>query len=508
MYRAIIADDEIKSRKLLLKLANWDAHNITVAAQCEDGDELYAAAKQWNPDIVITDMRMPGLCGSDLIRELRILNQDCKIIVISGFDEYEYIRQALSSKAVDYLLKPLSEKELNLALSKACEELASEALRQNRIEKSVMVQKLKNCIYENVPVERDLAIYLEAQSKGKGYWGIHILCMQKEPETVSFHYSELLEYISQSLESFGILMEFGKNRHEFAAVLFGMDLHAVESWANDVTNHVSQLTGFCTIIGIGHNCSDITGIHNSYEEAAIAVINSPADSKSKVLSFDRQNSLNRAIEADVTQEEYLLKNIAGLGNTTALLQQIKLFYHRISSAETLNIAALRKYNAVMIGSIERLLRVCQTEESVLVALAALEHQISITLNLGGILQMTETFFEALPKECYAPKHKSKILASQIRSYLNDNFQEKITLSSLAEHFFVNKEYLSRLFRQEFSVSVFDYLDLLRVEAAKRLLQEGESVSNAAITVGFYDESHFNKKFKRIVGISPKEFKTR
>lgn len=122
--------------------------------------------------------------------------------------------------------------------------------------------------------------------------------------------------------------------------------------------------------------------------------------------------------------------------------------------------------------------------------------------------MTETFFEALPKECYAPKHKSKILARQIRSYLNDNFQEKITLSSLAEHFFVNKEYLSRLFRQEFSVSVFDYLDLLRVEAAKRLLQEGESVSNAAITVGFYDESHFNKKFKRIVGISPKEFKTR
>ena len=95
----------------------------------------------------------------------------------------------------------------------------------------------------------------------------------------------------------------------------------------------------------------------------------------------------------------------------------------------------------------------------------------------------------------------------MKQYLDEHYMEKISLEALSGLFYLNKEYLSKLFKQEYSVSIFDYVDFLRIEKAKKLLIEtNKSIGEITEELGFYDESHFNRKFRKMTGTAPREYK--
>ena len=151
MYKVIIADDEMRARHLLQMLIPWDRLGLELLVECDDGDILCARAKELAPDIIITDMRMPGLHGAELIRSLHTAVPACQIIVVSGFDDFEYMRQALVSKTVDYILKPIEEDALEAALKNAiceCRRLVMEHRRNRR-------EVLNQMHHGDTPVEDD-----------------------------------------------------------------------------------------------------------------------------------------------------------------------------------------------------------------------------------------------------------------------------------------------------------------------------------------------------------------
>ncbi|WP_256762391.1 response regulator [Cohnella sp. WQ 127256] len=123
MYKVMIVDDEPWSRKVIKQLGEWDMLQLTIVGEAEDGLESLRMIDELSPDIVVTDMRMPGIDGVDLLKALKEQHPFLKIIVMSGYDDFVYLKQAIHSQAKDYLLKPVDPDELNAALAQCVREL-------------------------------------------------------------------------------------------------------------------------------------------------------------------------------------------------------------------------------------------------------------------------------------------------------------------------------------------------------------------------------------------------
>lgn len=134
MYRVLIIDDEPWSRQVIKALGKWESLNIEIAGEAEDGSMGLAMIQSLSPDLVITDMRMPGLDGVELLKAINEQFPSLSIIVISGYDDFIYLRQAVLSRAADYLLKPLDEDELNATLAKCVGELSQKRAAEPQVQ--------------------------------------------------------------------------------------------------------------------------------------------------------------------------------------------------------------------------------------------------------------------------------------------------------------------------------------------------------------------------------------
>jgi len=123
MYRALVIDDERPARQAIIALGNWEKHGILPPQEAQDSITALAMMEKIKPDIVFVDMYMPILDGLGFLQRAAPSNPDTKFIVISGFDDYEYLRQSFRYGVIEYLLKPIVAVELEQALSQAVTEL-------------------------------------------------------------------------------------------------------------------------------------------------------------------------------------------------------------------------------------------------------------------------------------------------------------------------------------------------------------------------------------------------
>lgn len=131
--RVIIVDDEPWTREVIKRFGNWEELGLQVLGEASDGITGLHLVEQLNPDIIITDMCMPDMDGAALMQALYEKQSDIKIIVVSGYDKYSYVREAIKYKAMDYLLKPVNPEELNKLLKKCVEELQEKNKKENVI---------------------------------------------------------------------------------------------------------------------------------------------------------------------------------------------------------------------------------------------------------------------------------------------------------------------------------------------------------------------------------------
>ncbi|MDR1688626.1 MAG: response regulator [Clostridiales bacterium] len=159
-YSAILVDDEIWTRTALKKLGNWNELGIEIIAEASDGEYGLELIIRLCPDIIITDVKMPYINGLELIKILRERGNGAKVIFVSGYDDFDFIRRAMKLQAVDYLLKPIKKEELNEQLQKCVDEIKlhnDEAnIRQLDLQGFINVQwlgeyyKLRDSVYEGL----------------------------------------------------------------------------------------------------------------------------------------------------------------------------------------------------------------------------------------------------------------------------------------------------------------------------------------------------------------------
>ncbi|MNV47613.1 putative response regulatory protein [compost metagenome] len=319
---------------------------MKVAGEAEDGLEALQLVQTLSPQIVITDMRMPGSDGVQLLRNLNDQYPNIKVIVFSGYDDFTYAKHALRYRAVDYLLKPIDPLELNDALRKCKDEL--EAGTQT-------------------PPTFDLEISRKLSA-----------------------YKQLLRGYFNELNVEGI-------QEIFARITRELDESCI--------THPQQLGSLVQEILL--TLKDLMMVNSLAAEAFVPVIK-PAD----VIS-----------------------------NENAMIFLAKAYTH------------------------------------------ALEQLIQIR------------------------KYKNKLNLDDVRVYVERHFAETITLEQLAKAFFVSKEYLSKVFKQEYGRSFTDYILHLRMDKAKEWLQDEQiPIRTIAEMTGYEDISYFYRVFKKHFGIAPGEMR--
>jgi len=164
MLKLIIADDEKIIRESLAECINWEELGVHVSACCANGLEVLEACHDELPDIVLTDIQMPGLSGLELIEHLQMLDSDLEIIIISGFREFEFAQKAMSLGVRRYLLKPIEEAQLLAAVmdAKKTLEKRTPALLQRDLPKGVDRDGDKEQVRKENELIRTVKDYVEA----------------------------------------------------------------------------------------------------------------------------------------------------------------------------------------------------------------------------------------------------------------------------------------------------------------------------------------------------------
>lgn len=500
MLNVIIADDENKIRNALKKMIRWDALQLNLLCECEDGDTLLSQTTALQPDIVITDMRMPGINGEKLLQALRAQNENVKILVLSGFDEFELVRQAIVSKAVDYLLKPVSAELLNNALLRVIQQCDGQKqqqkmehahyletiLRGSTDDRATFLQKIGIAPCENqmfciaicTPYTQDGQLYLD--------------------KTVA-----LQQQISAQIDGFGCAVLDKKND---GSIIVMLSFKEKEEQNTQFTAMMStaQAQKICLVIGVGTSSASPSDLVDSYQEAIIAFYNTPLCQLHDAVAYYQNLGDIPPFPLSRQDTVQLLNAAAENVNFTRFETEIVQFYDSFAKESSATLSHLYQCNTHTLQFIKQLLSAgsCGWSKE----LQKLETALNHTIDIRTSRQLTADFLQEVTPSAAAMHGEKKEIAYKIQAYLQEKYCEKISLQDLANHLYLTKEYVSKLFRQEFSIGIFDYIDILRIEKAKKLLQKGATVHEVTEQIGYYDESHLNRKFKKYAGVAPKDYK--
>lgn len=539
MFKVVIIDDEPIIRKGLRNVVNWKQFDCTVCGEAGDGIKACEVIKEILPDIIFTDIKMPGMDGLTMIKEIRDIVPDSKIIIVTGYRDFEYARDAVKYGIFDFILKPTKIEELNAVVGKAAKELKSSR------EKADELDKLQKLFEQNIPILREKLLYdiiygintdEDEISSKTALFGIKIskfTLMVVESEIKEDEANKLDQY-NKHLYQLGIINSF---EEVFSDIFDVISISIDSEWSAFVVQPKDN--GAISEELIEEKCSGLQEIiQNCFDFTVTVAVSTEGDDALKlplkfkecqeclrykiyvgnncVIFYKDLNSFfkyNDYPELEHYKKSFLegiesgdlkvvcesMKNINeytmtfDLSNST--WEYLKNFYcstiSSINNIRTLVSAADDDKNIIAnrnISSLYKLVEECENVKELNSLLEEVAVKVTAKINSYNNRSMKLTLQKAV-------------------DYLGMHYNEQITLNKVAENVFVSTYYLSRMFKKELGQNFVDYLNELRMEKAKELLREGKyKTYQVAEMVGIPDAQYFSKLFKKYTGLTPKECK--
>ncbi|WP_159881267.1 response regulator [Paenibacillus puerhi] len=528
MHRAILADDERRTRSAIRKLGDWEALGIEIVREVQDGDELWEAMLAERPDLILTDMRMPGLSGAELIKKLSEAHAPVRIIVVSGYDDFAYMKQAISSRVVDYILKPVHKEALNEALKNAVKEIDA---RKDTQEASLDVQRRLN---ESQPLLNE-SIFYQFLTGSKDSEEEFIRCLdipglsaqelrftavvlmienfqevadrryKSNPDLLLFAMVNMVdELIAGQGKSFRsrhqdneLLMNFFKplTQDEFALLLV------------NISGKLKEFLDVSILSGVGGSYTSPTDVKHSMNEARAALSQLNAkEGQFRISFYDKMKLHVRSPQIQIGSSERQLGAAIDTANIGFIKQTVTQVYMELAQSDYMSITNIRKLNADMLYQLERLVDTVEDKPAFISELTSLRHKILHELNLHFVLDCVLQFIESLTKYALKQRKERKVIYD-IRDFLVHNYAKKHSLKELSDMFFLSKEYISKMFKEEFGMNLFEFIAMLKMEKAKQMLSSDDRKLREIVdALGFNDESHFSKAFKKYTGHSPRAYR--
>lgn len=524
MRKIMIIDDDFLVRSNIKVLLNAPGKNLAesflVVAEASDGQEAIPLIEATKPDIVISDIRMPHMDGLELQEYLNEKYPQIKMIMLSGYDDFDYVRRALKNGAVDYMLKHKLNRDslmdaMSLALNQTESKTESEYHGNIFALKRDFTMKLITGCYMHAEEITNRAKSLGLSLGTKNVMAV-LMCVQNPNANTTEAYlqeysvlnivDEILQNICKGIcchisdEKYVLLLTFdniySKNRqNEKYAALCNRISVCLKKYLNiNASFYQGQTVSSIQQARMSYNTAE-----DVYRSRYTAGINS---------SQERKNAKAFDILAifDANQEKALL---AGVRENSP--KQVKAVIHDVFDLLLKCDPAEAEAQFVFMDVLSALNRAWK------------EHNIDITrlneltdirkqLHSFNSIHEAELWFSQLIETAFAAKHTfsvypNSVYVSQAISYIHRHYSDDISQSTVAEAIGISPSYLSKQFKEDLGIGFADYLCNYRIEKAMSMLKES-NVSNKDIAqmCGFSDDAYFSRVFKRTTGMTPKEYR--
>ena len=536
ILRLLIAEDELWLRKRLVSTIDWSSYGISDVYEAEDGGEALEIALKEKPDIVITDIRMPELSGIDLMKKLNENSIFSKMIVVSGYDDFEYAQGALRMGAINYLLKPVDEEELLDSVKRCVEELKKEKNKETVFDKqSAASEMLMEHIYEDLIFEtsekrtEELLQKLSRKEIGFPFQSAAVVNMQVREHTffvndkVKSDMWSVYQWLRRNLQEDCYECQYLYMRgSQIVLLLFGDDLEAkfmerVENWVQLILEALQKKLNISLFMAAGDVTDDFSGIHRSYEMAQKKIKEKRAEEK-RILALRNQETeqeLNTRFD-DVYGEYDFKLLIKEIRNGDSEKAQTELQAILQSSSRRLQSADMMKLQLFYMNFINRIAGACLPECEAYADELAMQCMTVMRelIYIGSDTIVTEMwdclrkFVEKLVEVYQENNGKRKHwMIDQVLQYVEENYNTALSTRDIAGRFFMNTSYFSKLFHEQMGCTFSNYLINVRVEKAKMMLtQTNMKLYDIAEAVGYTNVQYFSTIFKEKEGLTPSAFR--
>lgn len=528
LYNILLVDDETDVLEAMKKKIDWESLGFCLAGTAENGQEALEMAEQLHIDVVMTDIKMPYMDGLTLCKKLKENYRNIKVVIYSGFDDFEFAREAVHLEAEEYLLKPISSKDMENVFGKIKKKLDEEFDQHRNVNKlyeyyrkslpamqeqfvmgvlegKITGERLKNMMemYEldlNSPYYIVANLYAEANVKEQGEKTTQLLNLSLRDMAEDYLKEKMSFYCINYLDEV-ILVFMLQEKDEIENVLYHLDqICKMGSRVLDV-----QVTG-----AVGQSCSSLDTLMSSYQEAKTAmeyrtiiggsqvlyikdIEPNPQDSVS-FMDYDFQN-LVRAVKIGDRKEtdEAIQSFMNSLRNGCITPNQYQLICMELST-ELMKIGRSYKLRTKQIfGAGEH------------IPWQELYKHLSVDELESWLREICNNLRHTLRHE----RSDSTIrLTEQAKAYIGEHYKENdLSAETLCRQLNVSATYFSTIFKKEVGLSFVAYLTKIRLEHAVELLRTTEEKTYViAEAVGYTEPNYFSYVFKKQYGISPSKYR--
>lgn len=529
-YNVYFVEDEYMLREFIKSSKIWKAGAYTLCGDASNGEDAWADIQSLPVDILITDIKMPFMDGLELSRLVRAQRPEIKVIILSGYDEFAYAKQALALGVTDYLLKPLKPDDLLRTLARAAEmideerrqrqslsalrEIASESLELSQ--HKFLSQLCNGFLPQTVIASKLEQLHLVMQAP---CYTVCILSIRGlgRVETDDEGYLTFLD-CSQALRAFtrerGDCFWFSDGINQFRLIILAEGdaavLEKADGYCKELLRRLEQYVEPPSASAIiGTPCGHLSDLYHSMLSAQVTLGLQPQPPERQVsLASDCKRPLSNM--QYTSSEKELFHNLL----TTGSLRDVPGFAaSMVEKLEQEHMSQLYLTYVCLdiLTAVSDFLKSLGCDASAIpdLSIPTVIQRFDSGQNLSGFqnaLQELATQAITLRDQCKGGRDGN--IVARAKAFMRQHYTEsELDLTDVASRVNVNPTYLSTLFKQETGQCFIEYLTFLRIARAKELLKTTQKrTSDIAFDVGYNDQNYFSKLFKKCTGLSAREFR--
>lgn len=520
-YRVILVDDEPIILRSLKVAVPWSELGLEIAGEARNGEEALKLVRELSPHMIISDIRMPGLDGISLMKEVMAENPKRLFIFISGYGEFEYARDALREGAFDYLLKPIDHDEL-IEMIKRAKKTMEKQSENDKLLHSVQVLSM-------LARERMFAEFIEGNHSENHLRHMQWLEHSKLEESYFVavlqldHYMRL--YGSWSMEerrlwlfairnilsewslSQGALTVFPFHSGEWV-ILFpeGMDARK-EQLGNDLIHQIKMNTKLSCSVGFSPTAIGIEQLSEAYHAAAKALYQRFYSDQEGVFVGQASDETGAASEPKYPKhlEARMLECIRTLDEARllSLLDETKVYIETQAFTKETAERMIVELTVVLYREFEHMKL---PPEWSLEGLLQELHTLGTLHEMIGLLKYSLEKWIRDSKESESKENMHTVIA-KTQEYISNNYHKDLSIEEVSEIADLSISHFCMLFKQVTGYTFLEYLTKCRIEKAKYILKNSQvKVYQIAPLVGYQDPRYFTQVFKKVTGMTPSEYR--
>ncbi len=520
MYTIVVVDDEEELRKAIVRRVDWESIGFQVVGEAENGIEALEVVEKTEPDLLLTDIRMPFISGLELARQVREIRPSTQIAFLSGYDDFSYAQTAIRYNIISYLLKPISMEELTENLRQIKEKLdqmfSEFAKRQKSQENKLefLLPLLLDTTRTDGSFGREERLKAQAADCGlleKGNQDTRYMVMSfslwdegGKNRTEYNHLHAVDGIVKKYMKSAAFFLE-----DKLTAVLvaqpkdFDKYLHII---ADEVIQSIERILGLRCCIGAARMIGHLSGLSEAYRDSVTALHYAEQGGISGIRYISDEEPFSGSDMDDVMRTEADIENHIRTGSPEELSRHIRGLFGQLREGE----ATREKINFLLVELFSGICRVVYSVSAEPAStLLKMDPYMQQMMFLDGSLQEAQEHFEkfCLSTRELIEKQKTKSsvdICQKALSYIEEHYGEAdLSLVTVSGKMGVSPNYLSSLIKKKTGKSFVDYLTARRMEEAKSLLlSTGMKIRQVSEACGYSDQHYFSYCFKKYQGLSP------